>query len=453
DLTELTDGTPAITADPSAMPPVVAMPAVDPLLTADQKTVIDLRLNAENGNAQAAYDLGIAYKDADHGLTTDNAEAYYWLTLAANAGHQDTNDPTALTELVGTPGIPAVTADPTAMPPVLAMPAVPAVPGLITAEVKTAQDKRIAALAANNAQDQFDLGILYRDGTGLTASNTRAYFWLTRAAQNGHIEPATSPALATVTALITDAARITALNTQATACRANHYTTATGPCGAPEDLAALHARATLQENGGTDSEGNMVTADPMAAAPLYQQAADRGHAPAQVALAQLYDQNRGVTGTTEERQAAAAALYRKAALQGNTAAQYALGRLYDTESLPAVTRTAPDGTQTEEDRAVTAARLYQLAANAGNTAAQLALARLYDQNRGVTGTPEERAAEARRLYGQAAASDDPDAQYFLGQLFEQNRGITITVIERLKADGTTQKTAQEVTDEIAALDP
>ncbi|MBC6427881.1 MAG: sel1 repeat family protein, partial [Cellvibrionales bacterium] len=91
--------------------------------------------------------------------------------------------------------------------------------------------------------------------------------------------------------------------------------------------------------------------------------------------------------------------------------------------------------------------------NPGNAAAQLALARLYDQNRGITGTPEERAAEARRLYGQAAASDDPDAQYFLGRLFEQNRGITIKVIERLKADGTTQKTAQEVADEIAALDP
>src|ERR1035441_4378966 len=58
-----------------------AAAAADPL----PPELAALRAKAENGNAIAQYNLGLAYADG-RGVPADLAEAYVWLTLASDQG-------------------------------------------------------------------------------------------------------------------------------------------------------------------------------------------------------------------------------------------------------------------------------------------------------------------------------------------------------------------------------
>ena len=44
---------------------------------------------AANGDADACFDLGVAFSTASHGVTCDLIEAHKWFNLAAVSGHDD----------------------------------------------------------------------------------------------------------------------------------------------------------------------------------------------------------------------------------------------------------------------------------------------------------------------------------------------------------------------------
>ena len=131
-------------------------------------------------------------------------------------------------------------------------------------------------------------------------------------------------------------------------------------------------------------------------------AADRGIMYAQVDLARLYAEGRGVPQSWTE----AARLYKLAADRGFALAQVDLGRLY--ESGKGVPQSWPE-----------AARLFTLAADRGYPLAQVALARLYESGRGV----QQSWTEAARLFKLAADQGDAPAQFELGRLYEDGRGV------------------------------
>lgn len=132
------------------------------------------------------------------------------------------------------------------------------------------------------------------------------------------------------------------------------------------------------------------------------EAAVRGHAPAQTALAGLYSKGQGVAPDDAE----AATWYRAAALQGDPEAQARLGWMY----------TAGAGVVRDDDQAL--AWLHR-ATEQGNAAGQNALGVMYRDGRGVY-RDDARAANWFRL---AALQGDPAAQANLGAMFRDGRGV------------------------------
>ncbi|MBC6427879.1 MAG: sel1 repeat family protein, partial [Cellvibrionales bacterium] len=297
------------TDPPAAL--TTALTTVTAALTGPRRTTLDLQIQAEDGNAQAQFDLGVHYQMGTSGITTDNNQAYLWLSRAAANGHTDSNSPTLLSTVT-----PLVAAD---------------------AAVKAALDQQLAAessIALDRAQAQFDLGILYRDGTGLTANNIQAYIWLTRAGESGHTEREASD--------YTEVIRL--------------YQLATTAGYAP----AQNALGLLNEN----AEGIDPTIDEM------------GKTPEQIA-----------TEKATARYTEAARLYALAAAADhdnpapNADAQYNLGSLYARALIPAPTP--------PETREAAALRLYLAAAAQGHVPAQLALGTLHANGEGVTRDPSQ----------------------------------------------------------------
>ncbi|MCW2396912.1 MULTISPECIES: hypothetical protein [unclassified Sphingobium] len=53
------------------------------------KVLIESRVRAALGNAQACFDLGVAYSCGTGGLSVDLVEAHRWFNLAAQAGSRE----------------------------------------------------------------------------------------------------------------------------------------------------------------------------------------------------------------------------------------------------------------------------------------------------------------------------------------------------------------------------
>ena len=131
--------------------------------------------------------------------------------------------------------------------------------------------------------------------------------------------------------------------------------------------------------------------------------AQQNIADAQYYLATLYDDGRGVEGSS----AMAAYWYRRAAKLGHINAQYNIG----------VAHASGDGVQ---QSLVDAVRWWRVAAISGSVNAQFNLGIVYLRGEGVRHDP----VEAVHWWSKAAEQGDPAAQYNLGALYANGQGVT-----------------------------
>ncbi|KAG0248455.1 hypothetical protein BG011_010259 [Mortierella polycephala] len=134
----------------------------------------------------------------------------------------------------------------------------------------------------------------------------------------------------------------------------------------------------------------------------YRQAAKRGNATAQLALARIYEQGQGVEPSDVE----AVTWYRKAADRGNAEAQFSLGRLYD------------HGRGVKEDNA-NAARWYRRAADQGQVDAQIKMGSWCSLGLGV----EQSDVEAANWYRKAALQGNATGQLNFGYMYHVGQGL------------------------------
>jgi TPR repeat protein len=158
--------------------------------------------------------------------------------------------------------------------------------------------------------------------------------------------------------------------------------------------------------------------DWMAAARLYQRAADAGHPLAGACLAICYEEGRGVTrdeGQARKRGLAAAAAVRAAAERGSAVAQDLLGMLYYY------------GLGVEKDFPE-ALRWFRKAADHGQAGAQTYLAFMYVNGWGV----EKDCAEALRYQRKAAEQNHAQAQNDIGWMCQNGHGVAKSPAEALR---------------------
>lgn len=174
------------------------------------------------------------------------------------------------------------------------------------------------------------------------------------------------------------------------------------------------------------------------AARVLQEAVQSGHPKAQVWLADLYRQGKGV----KQSYSRAAELYQKAADQGNAAAKFYLGWMSATgNGLPQSFSKAAEWYQQSAEQGEPAAQCnlgalyaagdgvpqnlyrsaewYQKAADRGNVHAQYDLAGLYSSGKGV----EKNLSKAVEWYQKAADSGFALAQLNLGLMLEHGDGV------------------------------
>lgn len=176
------------------------------------------------------------------------------------------------------------------------------------------------------------------------------------------------------------------------------------------DLESIRTRATSGDAEAQNALGNAYTngvsgqnPDLGEALKWYQQAGDKGYAPAQFNLGLVYELGRG-PAVDEQR---AFHYYLKSAEQGFAPAQFNVGNMYAS------------GRGVGQDY-FEANLWYKQAADSGLVEAQYNLGLAYESGRGM----KKDDALAARWYKQAADRGYPRAQYNLGLLLEDGRGVT-----------------------------
>ena len=149
------------TSDEAVADSLVLTPAwakLDALLKAGiARRLVDLRVRAEQGDAEAQLRLGLMYFTGD-GVPADDVEAVRWFRLAAEQG-----DNTAQYNL----GIMYANGE-----------------GVLKDDVQAAQWYRLAA-EQGHAGAQHNLGILYANGEGVLKDSVLAHMWFNIASANG----------------------------------------------------------------------------------------------------------------------------------------------------------------------------------------------------------------------------------------------------------------------------
>jgi TPR repeat protein len=236
---------------------------------------------------------------------------------------------------------------------------------------------------SGDADAQFDLGVMYRDGKGVPKDATKAMEWLQKAAALGNAK-----AHLYVGGLYYDGKDV------------------------PKDLAkAVEWFQKAAALGNADAQyilgdmyhgGEGMPKNTAKAIEWYQKAAAQGNANAQYSLGLIYDNGEGVPKDA----AKAVEWYRKAAAQGNADAQYNLARMYALgEGVP--------------KDAVKATEWTQKAAAHGHADAQYRLARTYYLGEGMP----KNTAKAIEWLQKAAAQGNAAAQYSLGLMYYNGEGV------------------------------
>jgi TPR repeat protein len=235
-----------------------------------------------------------------------------------------------------------------------------------------------------NAVAQYDLGLMYANGRGVSQDDKQAVKWFRLAAAKGVVAAQDSLGLM----------------------YANGR-------GVPKDyneaikwlrLAAAKGVVAAQDSlGWMYANGQGVPKDYNEAIKWYRLSAAQGNAIAQNALGEMYAIGRGVSKDYNE----AVRLYRLAAAQGNADAQNNLGSMYVIGG---------GGVPKDYEEAV---KWYRLAAAQGNADAQTDLGLMYQYGWGV---PKDY-NEAVKWYRLAAAQGNATAQTDLGSMYQNGWGV------------------------------
>ena len=119
---------------------------------------------AEQGNAEAQYNLGVMY-DNGFGVIEDDREAVKWFRLSAEKGHADAQHNVGVMYDDGQ--------------------------GVIEDDKEAVKWFRLAA-EQGDAESQHSLGVMYGNGEGVIEDNVYAHMWLNLAAADGNEDARTN---------------------------------------------------------------------------------------------------------------------------------------------------------------------------------------------------------------------------------------------------------------------
>jgi len=378
--------------------------------------IVELHRDAENGDAEAQYALGLRCENGD-GVEKDLTEAAKWYRMAAEQGHVEAQCKLGYCYVQGS--------------------------GVMQDYFEAAKWYRMAA-EQGNIKAQYNLGTFYFNGYGMRMDRTEAVKWYRKAADQGYAEAQywLAQAYETGEGVKQGKNLAEAMKWYQKAADqgyapaqfkiASAYETGNGK---KKDLAEAvnwyrkaavqgHAEAQKKlkttelllnaQNGSAEAQyqlaqayetGDGVPKDLAKAIDWYKKAADQGHAEAQFRLAQAYETGEGVK--QGKNLAEAMKWYQKAADQGYAPAQFRIASAYETGN----------GVKKDLSEAV---KWYKKAADQGNAEAQYKLAQAYEIGDGF---PKD-LAEALNWYRKAAEGGHAEAQYYLGYCFEYGRGIS-----------------------------
>ena len=353
--------------------------SVDALLDIDA-----LRKAAEQGDAEAQYQLGLCYENGD-GVDEDMTQAASWYRKSAEQGNADAQCNLGWCYENGE----GVAEDMTQA---------------VAWYRKSAEQ--------GNAQGQNNLGVCYKNGESVTKDVSKAVQLFRKAAEQGN-------AMAQFNLGIC-------------------YENGEGVAKDMIQAVAWYRKAAEQENAGAQFNlgwcynfGEGVAKDMAQAVQWYCKAADQGDADAQCNLGWCYENGEGVAKNYEQ----AVALYRKAAEQGHARAQRCLGWCYEygkgltkdmSQAVQLYRKSAEQGDSDAQrylawcylrGEGVTkdmaqAALWYRKAAEQGDARAQYYLGCCYENGEGVTTDM----GQAVQWYRKAAEQGDSDAKLRIEQL-------------------------------------
>lgn len=354
-------------AAPPDQPPLLPPPALTATLQPQNPALRPLRQQAEAGNADAQFNLGIAWINGSAG-TVNYDQARYWWEKAAAQGQRIAQYNLGVLYDEGR----GVSQDYHLAAQWYRK---AAQQGFISAQYNLgnlyrdgkgvpqnayiARDWQEKAAAQGDRDAMYALGSLYRQGAlGISGDGQHAlaFYWLEQAAMRGH--------------------------PQAQAELADLYARGEGVVRDPA-IAAKWQRAAATAQTGTENTDN----SDLTAIEQTEQAAMHGDTQAQVALANHYALGDGIACDVE----AALKWWQVAAAQGSTDAMQALARHY---------RDAADRSQAEH--------WYLAAAEKGDSSAYRELGQIYADAR----PPDYTTA---RKYWHAGKKGDPVAQYLIGK--------------------------------------
>jgi TPR repeat protein len=244
------------------------------------RAIEEWRSPANQGNARAQRDLGLAY-ELGQGVPQDYAQAIAWYRKAANQGNAEGQVNLGYMYYQGL--------------------------GVAKDEAQAVNWYRKAA-DQGNADAENGLGAMYDNGEGVEKDAAQAVAWFRRAAEQGDPE-----AEMNLGNMYEDGRGVAKDEVQAVAWYRK---------------AAEQGDAVAQYNLGVRYwSGHGVAKDDVQAIAWYRKAADQGYASAQLNLGDSYRDGQGVP----QNDAQAAAWYRKAADQGDVDGQTALNNLINPE--------------------------------------------------------------------------------------------------------------------------
>jgi len=261
----------------------------------ENSRIAALRAKAEQGDADAQFELGDAYFQGANGVAKNPSESIKWLRKAADQGNARAQGRLGYAYKLGF-GVPK----------------------------NNAEAVKWWRKAAEQGLDtaQFGLATAYARGEGVAKDPVEAEKWYRKAAEQGEVRAQRA---------LAQAAR--AAGSQSTQPAASKSSTA-----GTDDIAALRAKA---EQGDAEAQYNLgyayhfgkgVSLDLGNALKWYRKSAAQGFAKAQNALGEAYRDGTGFPktngGLPTKNWVEAVKWWRKAADQGNITAQYNLGNAY-----------------------------------------------------------------------------------------------------------------------------
>ena len=354
------------------------------------------RKAAEQGLAQAQNDLGVRYYNGQ-GVAKDYAEAMKWYRKAAEQGYAMAQNNLGVMYENGR-GVPQDYSEALKWYRKAAAQgnenAKKAVNRLSSKKPEKKEDVEVTKLkraAENgNAKAQYDLGVRYYNGGGVSQNYAEAIKWYRKAAEQGYAMAQNK------LGIMYEKGR-----------------------GVPQDyLEAVKWYRKAAEQGDMNAQYNLgymyeygkgVTPDKAEAKKWYQNVAKQGSEDAKKALRRL---SRWKPGKGEDK----LTQLKRDAENGDAEAQYQLGFNYFH---------GYDGVKEDHEEAV---KWYRKAAEQGHVDAQILLASCYSKGEGVSLNH----AEAAKWWRKAAEQGDADAQLVIGGMYEIGEGVPKDEAEAIK---------------------